>query len=162
MKVMSPTSTPSLTKGKTYKCFNVKKRTYYGYSFNLINDDGDKCLCLLKECSHLNDMDWIIVNNRATLKDFITKNQIDMKATSLMLGKSKSWLATMCYESKRDDIKQSSLDRIIAALSIDWASKTPVMVNSKGYVPYSTIPANYSRTQDKARLMRAYLNGEVK
>lgn len=104
----------------------------------------------------------VLDTNRQTLNNFLKEKNINKSQASLMLGKSRCWLATMTYDSKRDDIKQKSLDRIIAALSIDWTSKNKVHVSTKGYVPYTTAPCGYKRPQDKARLMQAYLNGEVK
>lgn len=141
--------------------------------------EGDICIRVMK-CGYAEDMYynknwkddgcWFIKDdcleeletNRQILNNFLKERNINKSQASLMLGKSRCWLATMTYDSKRDDIKQKSLDRIIAALSIDWKSTNRVQVSTKGYVPYTTAPCGYKRPQDKARLMQAYFNGEVK
>lgn len=50
---------PFLTKGKKYKALNV----YVGdtsISFNIIDDNGRMCFCLLEGCGYLGGNDWKI------------------------------------------------------------------------------------------------------
>ena len=120
--------------------------------------------CSLKHCAHLNGMDWVLIKetNRQRLRTFLDQNKANKQRLSLALGKSKSWLSTMCYESKREDIADETLTNIMGMLTIDWQSTSPLYVATAGYVPYTTIPANYSRPQDKQRLLGAFFNGDVK
>ena len=62
MFVIAPKRCQSwLTEGKKYKVFNVEKiNTIYKYSFHIIDDIGDKNICVLNKSGHLKDQDWII------------------------------------------------------------------------------------------------------
>lgn len=52
----------NFTYGKNYEVLNFEehKNPYMG-SFNLINDNGNNSFCLLKECSHIGDLNWTII-----------------------------------------------------------------------------------------------------
>lgn len=55
---------PNITGGKEYDVQRVNKLDYnkkYGYSFHIIDDRNNNILCLEKQCSHIDDMDWIII-----------------------------------------------------------------------------------------------------
>lgn len=45
-----------LTKGKKYEVFNVDYDNET--SFNILDDNGNKCFCLLKDCGYLGVNDW--------------------------------------------------------------------------------------------------------
>lgn len=53
-----------LTNGKKYEVFDVEIDSRGGYLFCIINDIGDKSLCLIGTfgCAHLNGKHWIIDN----------------------------------------------------------------------------------------------------
>jgi hypothetical protein len=52
-----------LTAGKKYKVLwtNDENSAFYGYGFNIIEDNGNEILCLERNCSHLNGGNWIKV-----------------------------------------------------------------------------------------------------
>lgn len=106
----------------------------------------------------------IIISNRQQLNDFIKQNQINKSKVSLMLGKSRNWLDTLASNSelkRRGDISDSKLDEAMSLLNIDWNSNNVMHVNTKGFVPYITRPCTYHTDMHKARLQRAYWDGEV-
>ena len=51
-----------LTAGKEYPIvdFWEKEHSFYGFRFNITDDEGDIMKCLEKVCSHLNNKDWIL------------------------------------------------------------------------------------------------------
>jgi hypothetical protein len=59
MFVVSPISNDYLTKGKSYRVFNVKKSKNLGYSFQFISDAGIEETGLLNCCAHLDYANWI-------------------------------------------------------------------------------------------------------
>lgn len=128
---------------------------------------GDGAIAFKKgPCGHLQGKEWIHVeySNRQQLNDFIKQNQINKSKVSLMLGKSRNWLDTLASNSelkRRGDISDSKLDEAMSLLNIDWTSNKVMHVNTKGFVPYITRPCTYHTDTHKARLQRAYWDGEV-
>lgn len=161
MRVETPNNTnisSYLTSGKTYPL-----EPDDCYSFKLIDDTGGYIYCLYKGCAHLNGQDWIIVDNRKELREFIKENNIKKTLVSKSLGKAESWLTTMSSEAegkRRGDISDRTFDAIMKMLHIDWESNVPVMVHTKGYVPYKTTPSSYKTEQHKQRLQQAFWNGD--
>lgn len=113
------------------------------------------------------NLDWcfeIIISNRQHLNDFIKKNHINKSKVSVMLGKSRNWLDTLASNSelkRRGDISECKLNWIMKQLVVDWTSNSVMHVNTKGFVPYITRPCTYHTDMHKARLQRAYWDGEV-
>jgi hypothetical protein len=58
---ISPISVGSITKGKKYKVSEWEKSGRYGHSFNITKDNGFVAYCLEKECAHINDNNWKII-----------------------------------------------------------------------------------------------------
>lgn len=140
--------------------FNIE----IGNILNVWRIDGDNVYVESKNRHVVHFHKWMvqIETNRQRLRTFLDKNKANKQRLSLALGKSKSWLSTMCYDSKREDIADDTLNNIMSMLAIDWQSTKPLSVSTAGYVPYTTIPANYSRPQDKQCLLDAFFNGDVK
>jgi hypothetical protein len=62
MFVVSPISNDYLTKGKSYRIFNVKKSNFINlFSFNIINDIETESYCLFNKCGHINKENWTIL-----------------------------------------------------------------------------------------------------
>lgn len=63
MFVTPPISNEYLTEGKKYKVKNVNKQPRpYNYSFDIKSDKNfDLKMCLFNECSHINNLNWKIV-----------------------------------------------------------------------------------------------------
>lgn len=140
--------------------FNIK----IGDVLKILRIDGDDVYVESEKGYGVHFYNYMVQigTNRQRLRTFLDQNKANKQRLSLALGKSKSWLSTMCYDSKREDIADETLDNIMSMLTIDWQSTKPLHVTTAGYVPYTTIPANYSRPQDKQRLLDAFFNGDVK
>lgn len=50
----------NLTKGKKYELLPDPDNYHSERSFEILADDGRKCFCLFKNCSHILEQDWII------------------------------------------------------------------------------------------------------
>ncbi len=168
MRVKTPNNTniEAYLKPNTIYSAVDKKNGFFEYTnHTLIGDDGNftKVYACIKSCLHLNGQDWIIVDNRKELRDFIKTNKIKKTLVSKALGKAESWLTTMSSEAegkRRGDISDKTFDAIMKMLHIDWESNVPVMVYTKGYVPYKTTPSSYKTEQHKQRLQQAFWNGD--
>lgn len=103
----------------------------------------------------------VLGTNRQKLLDFLTKNKVKKTKLSLYLGKAGSYLTTMSSQKefeRRGDISDSTLQKIINMIHIDWSSSKPVKVKSDGYLEYTTSPSNYTNYMHKSRLQQAFWN----
>lgn len=151
---LKPNTVYDVIKTNEHGCFEFDLISH-GYSINGYSG--------FKGSSHLNGQDWIIVDNRKELRDFIKENKIKTTIVSKSLGKAESWLTTMSSEKegkRRGDISDSTLASIMKMLHIDWSSDKPIAVHTKGFVPYTTKPCNYKTEQHKQRLQQAFWNGD--
>ena len=62
-KIISGKPTKILTRNKLYDVFNFDNidHTVYGYGFSILNDIGERCFCLEKECAWLDGGDWELI-----------------------------------------------------------------------------------------------------
>lgn len=73
MKVIAPaTCNAYFTVGKSYEVFEVEPSTKYGAGFEVINDFGEPTTCLLKQCRHLNDYNWVLMSKPSLKEQLLT------------------------------------------------------------------------------------------
>lgn len=158
MRVKAPvtTFTNCFIKGKTYR---VTKEEESGL-FYAIDEKGETRICCFEGCSHLGGEDWIIVNNRKTLRDFVSLNNIKTTLVSKQLGYSRNWLTQAMNRTDRGDLTDQELQVIMKQLHVDWTQETFVHVKAtKTHSAYRTRPCVYEHAKHKELLQRAFWDG---
>lgn len=165
MRIKTPNNTniASYLKPNTvYEAYDIESN--YGDSYFSFDNGAtiNHSFAKLKSCFHLNGQDWIIVNNRQTLRDFVALNNIKTTLVSKQLGKSKGWLTQVMNRTDRGDLSDSELQSIMKQLHVDWTNTQYVNVRATAtHAAYRTRPCVYEHAKHKELLQRAFWDGRI-
>lgn len=80
-----------LTAGNKYKIFDVKE-IKDGFGFRIIDNEGDKLTCFLKDCGHINYQDWILATESEAFLKEVEEPKDLLKEVILLLDRAKELL----------------------------------------------------------------------
>lgn len=102
----------------------------------------------------------IIIDNRKTLRDFVSDNKIKTTLVSRSLGYSHNWLTQAMNRTDRGDLSDQELQSIMKQLHVDWTNTQYVNVKAtKTHSAYRTRPCVYEHAKHKELLKRAFWDG---